>query len=1040
MSDPNVSNHTDRNPNLEVRQLGQSIWYDNIQRSIIKSGELQNLIDEYGVLGVTSNPTIFDKAIASSSDYDSQFVTLAAGGLDIKDIYEQLAIADIQAAADVLEPIYEETRGIDGYVSLEVAPDLAHDYEATVSEARRLHQAVGRRNLLIKVPATAEGIPAIKTLIEDGININVTMIFSLDGYEAVARAYVAALQERAQKGQSLDVASVASFFISRVDTLVDKLLDDKIAAVPDWDRDLKAKLAALKGKAALANGKLAYEIFKRISTESTWQDLEAKGAHPQRVLWASTSTKNPAFPDTYYADNLIGQYTVDTMPTVTIKAFHDHGKVAATLDSGYEEAHQVMDDLRDAGINMQQVWQKLQDDGVGLFAESFRALLGTIEGKRQALTACGKASGMEVAQGYVDELVKMKTASRVWDRDASLWTSAPEHIKVIHNRLGWLSVVESMSKRIPELTALCEDVKASGLTDAVVLGMGGSSLAPDMFRLVFSHLNAASEAGTVPGGMRLFVLDTTDPTTVRDLEKNLDLAKTLFIVSSKSGGTVEVNSFYKYFRAKVDVFAADSAGQHFIAITDDGTSLQSLAVAEGFRKVFINPSDIGGRYSALSFFGLVPAALAGIDIATLLDRAGQMAQWCKSDSVINPGVWLGAQLGGMALAGRDKITFIVSPQMEPFGSWIEQLIAESTGKQERGMVPIVGELDNFRGPVSGLTQDRVFVAIRLGPNTDADHSTPHEKLVNSLKRARLPVIELQLNDVYDVGGEFFRWEFATAVAGAVLGVDPFDEPNVAESKANTKRLLDEHEAQGAFSTEQTSKSANAQVNKFLRGAKPGDYVTIQAYLPYAEPVATELAKLRAAAGTRSGLPVTLGYGPRFLHSTGQLHKGGANTAVAVQLTYDPEEDLPIPGEPYTFGTLIRAQALGDHEALQAHGRRVIRLHLGRDVLAGLKKVTQTLKGTSRKPRTGSKREAAARRASTGALSVPATPAPGNTARKGSRVGGARVTRAATTGARSARSGQTSKTARRPSSLSQRRTARKGTGSTRTRAAARKASH
>jgi transaldolase/glucose-6-phosphate isomerase len=926
------------NPNKEVQKYGQSFWYDNIQRGIIKNGELQRLIDDYGVLGVTSNPTIFEKAIANSTDYDEQFVGLAAQNIDTKSLFEQMAIKDIQAAADILEPVYEQTNGVDGYVSLEVAPDLAHDFEATVAEARRLHQAVGRKNLMIKVPATPEGIPAIQTLVEDGININVTMIFSLDGYEAVARAYIDALKARAQKGQSLNVSSVASFFISRVDVLVDKLLDEKIAAVPDWDQNLKAQLSALKGKAAIANGKLAYEIFKRLTAEPEWQELKARGARPQRVLWASTSTKNPAYRDTYYVDSLIGPDTVDTVPPATLKAFREHGHAAPTLDGDYEQAHQVMDDLRNAGISMEEAWQKLQDDGVGLFAEAFKALLGAIDNKRQAFITQGTASHTGVAQGYVDELVKMKAASRVWNRDASLWTNAPEHIKVISNRLGWLSVIDTMPKRLAEMNAFCDEVKASGLTDVVVLGMGGSSLAPDLFRLVFGSLGATA------GGLRLHVLDTTDPTTVSALEAKLDLAKTLFIVSSKSGGTVEVNSFYKYFRAKIDVFAADSAGRHFVAITDEGTSLQSLAAAEGFRKVFVNPGDIGGRYSALSYFGLLPAALAGIDVGKLLQRANQMVAWCKNDSVVNPGLWLGAQMGGLALAGRDKVTFIISPEIEPFGYWVEQLIAESTGKQNRGIVPIEGELDHFKGPAAKLSTDRVFVSLKLGADTT------HEKLVNSIRRARLPLIELTLKDVYDLGGEFFRWEFATGIAGVVLGVDPFDEPNVAESKANTKRLLDEHEAHGAFSTEQSSKSANAQINKFLRSAKAGDYITVQAYLPYTERVAAELTKLRSATSTRSNLPVTVGYGPRFLHSTGQLHKGGANTGVAVQLTYDPENDLAIPGEPYTFGTLIRAQALGDHEALLAHGRRVIRLHLGRDVLSGLKKITQTLKGTTRKSR------------------------------------------------------------------------------------------
>ncbi|HEY3342916.1 MAG TPA: bifunctional transaldolase/phosoglucose isomerase, partial [Anaerolineae bacterium] len=847
----------------------------------------------------------------------------------------------------------------------------------------------------------------------------VTMIFSLQGYEAVARAYIAALKARAEKGQALNVSSVASFFISRVDVLVDKLLDEKIASVPEWDQDLKAKLTALKGTAAIANGKLAYEIFKRICSEPEWQELEAKGARPQRVLWASTSTKNPAYRDTYYVDSLIGAHTVDTVPPATLKAFRDHGKVAPTLDTGYDQAHKTLDNLRDAGISMEQVWQKLQDDGVGLFADAFKSLLNTIDGKYAALRAQGTASGIDIAQGYVAELVKMKAASRVWSHDASLWTATPEHIKVISNRLGWLSVIDTMQKKLPELMAFYEDVRSSGLTDAVVLGMGGSSLAPDMFRQVFGPLSGAS------GPLRLHVLDTTDPTTIRDLEQQLNLAKTLFIVSSKSGGTVEVSSFYKYFRAKVDVFAADSAGQHFVAVTDDGTMLQSLASAEGFRKVFVNPSDIGGRYSALSYFGLVPAALAGIDIAKLLEHAMQMAQWCRNDSLINPGLWLGAHLGSTTLAGRDKVTFILSPQIEPFGYWVEQLIAESTGKQDRGIVPIEGELDAYKGPVSGLTGDRIYVNLKLGEDTT------HDKLVASLKRARQPVIEIKLNDVYDLGGEFFRWEFATAIAGVVLGVDPFDEPNVSESKANTKRLLEEHEAHGAFSTEQSSKSANAQINKFLRGARPDDYISVQAYLPYNANVAAELARLRAAIGARSNLPVTVGYGPRFLHSTGQLHKGGANNVVAVQLTYDADDDLPIPGEPYTFGTLIRAQALGDHEALLAHGRRVIRLHLGRDAVAGLKKVIQTLKGPARKSRANAATKRGAGKSAPARKAASKGTKPGRTA--GKKIGSA-ASKKVGVGASKAGVGASKKTTRRSTPATRKSkgaaTARK-TGGTRT---------
>lgn len=473
------------NPNLAVRQCGQSFWCDNIQRSILTSGELRTLIDEYGVLGLTSNPAIFEKAITSGADYDDDIIALAQRGLDAQAIYEALAIADIQSAADLLEPIYEQTNGLDGYVSLEVSPLLAHDYEGTVQEARRLYKAVGRKNLMVKVPATPAGIPAIQTLIAEGININVTLIFSLEGYEAVARAYIAGLKQRADQGLPLDVASVASFFVSRVDTLVDKLLDEKIAATPAEDTARRAYLQSLKGKAAIANAKLAYAIFERVFAEPEFSELAARGARTQRLLWASTSTKNPAYKDTYYVEALIGEQTVNTLPPATLKAFREHGIVAPTLRQGLDEARQTIAALEAEGISMAEVWQKLQDDGVKLFADAFESLLKGIEHKRTAVIARGQASGVDSVLGYVEELVKMKAASRVWQRDASLWSTAPEHIKVIANRLGWLSAVDVMKGKLAELSEFRARALEMGLTEAVVLGMGGSSLAPDVMRAVF---------------------------------------------------------------------------------------------------------------------------------------------------------------------------------------------------------------------------------------------------------------------------------------------------------------------------------------------------------------------------------------------------------------------------------------------------------------------------------------------------------------------------------------------------------------------------
>ena len=936
---------TNANPNIAVQLLGQSFWYDNIQRSLITSGELKRLIDDFGVLGVTSNPSIFDKAISQSADYDGQMIELAAAPLDTKGVYERLAIQDIQGAADLLRPVFDQTNGRDGYVSLEVSPDLAHDMRGTLDEARRLYKTVERPNLMIKVPATPECIPVIEQLIAEGIHVNVTLIFSLDSYERVARAYLAGLTQRAKKGLPLTIASVASFFVSRVDTLVDKQLDERIAALGKAKG--AASLLALKHKAAIANARLAYEVYERLFSGREWRELEGHNARLQRVLWASTSAKNPSLPDTYYADALIGKDTVNTLPPATLKAFRDHGRAAPTLKHDLKGARATLAGLEAAGISMSQVWQQLQDEGVQLFADAFHSLLRGIEGTRRAVLARGSAQGVAPAAGYIDELIKLKAATRVWNRDPALWTSEPEHIKVIANRLGWLTSIDLMQTVSADLKAFAEEIKAAGITHAVVLGMGGSSLAPEMFRAVFG--SAAAQSGWP---ITLHVLDTTDPETIRALDAKLDLRHTLFIVASKSGGTQEVTSFYEYYRAQMDALLRDDAGRHFVAITDDGTSLQSLAVVEKFRRTFVNPGDIGGRYSALSYFGLLPAALAGVDVAKLLSRAAQMAEWCKPDSAINPGLFLGALLGGMGLAGRDKLVFLISPGIEAFGLWVEQLIAESTGKQGRGLVPVIDDLINLKN-VAELSKDRLYVSLKMGDDSS------HDRLGAHVRRGGLPLINLRLEDAYDLGAEIFRWEFATAIAGVALGVDPFDEPNVTESKTNTKRLLDEFEIDGVFASEATSRSANSQIGKHARSAREGDYIVVQAYVPYDEKTVDLLLKLRAALGTRTKAPITMGFGPRFLHSTGQLHKGGPNRAVAYQLTYDVVDDLPIPGEPYTFGTLIRAQALGDFESLKTHERRVVRIHLGNDVAAGLRKAIRALRGNARPARPPAPRKATA---------------------------------------------------------------------------------
>jgi len=872
--------------------LGQSVWLDYLRRGMLRSGELQSLIDD-GLRGMTSNPTIFEHAIGGSSDYDEQLTTLASSRRSDSEVFEQIAVEDVRQAADVFRPVYDATEGADGFVSLEVSPTLARNTEQTIAEARRLWKAVDRPNLMIKVPGTKEGWPAIERLLTDGINVNITLLFSLEHYRQVAQAYLRALEARVSAGQKIDrLASVASFFVSRVDTETDRRIETKGGALLD-----------LRGKVAIANAQLAYVWFRELLRSPAWQRLASKGARPQRLLWASTGTKNPAYSDVLYVDTLIGPDTINTMPPATLQLFEDHGTIRRTLPDEVSEARAIMDRLAAGGIDFADVTRALEEDGIEKFAKSFETLLGVIGTKRKALveqappghSAVFRAVDASVAV-RLDAMDSAQVPKRIWARDPTVWKNDP-NTPEIRDRLGWLTVGKAMAQQVKDLKAFADEVRAE-FSRVVLCGMGGSSLAPEVLWRTF---------GAAPDHPSLVVLDSTDPRAVRQAEQGGDLAKTLFIISSKSGTTQESDSFFRYFWERTG-----GRGRQFVAITDPGTPLERLAGERGFRRTFVNPADIGGRYSALSFFGLVPAALIGVDVQTLLHRAHRMAECCAAwvPALENPAAWLGAALGEAALAGRDKVTFVLSPGVASFGLWVEQLIAESTGKEGKGILPVADEPLGVPG-VYG--QDRVFVSMALAGETDA---ATESRLVE-LEKAGHPVVHLRLDDRYDLGQEFFRWEFATAVAGAVLGINPFDQPNVAESKANTKAVL-------AKRSPPSPAASAGELEKFLAAIMPGDYLAIMAYLPPTPENDRRLAAIRLRLRDRLKVATTFGYGPRFLHSTGQLHKGGRPIGHFLQITQRAEQDLPIPGETFTFGQLEAAQAEGDLLALRSRGRPVIR--------------------------------------------------------------------------------------------------------------------
>ena len=943
------------NPLKQLETFGQSIWLDYIRRDLLKGGELQRLIDEDGLRGMTSNPSIFEKAVADSTLYQDFLNSLAnRRDLDAKGRYELLAIRDIQDAADLLRSVYQSTKKRDGYVSLEVSPYLANDTNGTLEEARRLWKSVGRDNLMIKVPGTAAGIPAFRQLISEGINVNVTLLFAQEVYEEVAAAYIDGVEKFAASGGDVSkIASVASFFISRIDTLVDSTAADKLKTESDPAR--KAKLQSVQGKVAIANGKLTYQAYEQIFSSPRWKALAAKGAQTQRVLWASTSTKNPKYRDVIYVEDLIGPDTVNTVPPATLDAFRDHGKPRQSLTEDTDGARKTMSDLAAAGISMKEITDKLTVDGVKLFADAFDKLLEAVE-KNSPRPGTPKVNQQSASLPTdLDTAVKknlndwraLGKVRLLWQKDASLWTNGDEAAW-----LGWLAVVDEQLADAKRLKDFAAEVKAAGFSDILLLGMGGSSLCPEVLSLTYPQS---------VGFPRLHILDSTDPAQIKSVESKINLAKTLFIVSSKSGSTLEPNIYKQYFFERVkQTIGADRAGEHFIAITDPGSKMQFVAEKDRFRHIFYGVPSIGGRYSALSNFGMIPAAGMGLDTDKFLERTKQMVDACAPSTPVgeNPGVLLGIILGSANKLGRDKVTLIASNGIGDLGAWLEQLLAESTGKIGKGIIPVDREA---LGAPEVYGHDRVFAYLRLEGEADPGQDAQ----VAALEKAGQPVVRIAIADTYDLGQEFFRWEIATAVAGSIIGINAFNQPDVEASKVETRKLTSEYESKGSLPAEKpvleeagfklftdeknaadlakvagSSPSLANYLRAHLARIKPGDYFAVLAYVEMNNSHEELLQSLRTSVRDKKRVATCLGFGPRFLHSTGQAYKGGPNSGVFLQITCDDAADLPVPGQKYTFGVVKAAQARGDFAVLAERNRRALRVHLGSDVTAGLKKLAE----------------------------------------------------------------------------------------------------
>jgi transaldolase/glucose-6-phosphate isomerase len=841
---------------------------------------------------------------------------------------------------------------------MEVSPTLARNTQGTIAEARRLWKALARENVMIKVPGTPEGVPAVRQLTSEGINVNITLLFGQEAHVQVAQAFMDGLEALKASGKDISrIASVASFFVSRIDSLVDSIIS---ARLKNASSPQEAKLlSSLLGKIAVANAKQAYRKYEELFSSSRWKALAAQGAQTQRLLWASTSTKNPSYSDVLYVENLIGPDTVNTIPPATMDGFRDHGHVDRTIDKDLPAADKTMADLAKAGISMQEVTDKLLDDGIELFKDAFQKLLSAVELKKtdpshaKPKVHCQycdfPAPIKQAVDATLEDWQKNDKVNRLWKGDKSLWTNDDED-----KWLGWLHVAEDQASHLQNLAEAAADAMRAGFQHALLLGMGGSSLCPEVLKTTF---------GKQLGHPELHVLDSTDPAQIKTIQSQIDVAKTLFIVASKSGSTLEPNIFKQYFfNVAQQAAGKESVGRQFVAITDPGSKMQQVAEADRFSRVFFGVPSIGGRYSALSNFGMVPAAVMGLDVRRLLDRTEEMIQACAATvpASENPGVILGAILGTLANLGRNKVTLITSPGIRDLGAWLEQLLAESTGKQGKGLIPVDREK---LGSPQVYGNDRVFIYLRLQNGVDQSQ----DQQVDALRQAGQPVVRIDIADTYDIGQEFFRWEIATAVAGSIIGINAFNQPDVEASKVVTRDITAAYEQSGKLPAETPiweedgiqlfTDERNAQNLKNLAGKQvsldalvrahlsqlgPGDYFALLAYLEMNQEHQDKLQEIRHGVRDRKRVATCLGFGPRFLHSTGQAYKGGPNTGVFLQVTCDDAVDLPVPGQKYTFGVVKAAQARGDFQVLAERKRRALRVHLTKDVKAGLERLGRAI--------------------------------------------------------------------------------------------------
>lgn len=926
-----------------VRRHGQQIWLQGPRRFALSSEELAALVSEGTVSGFVFDMDVVDAALVDGADYAAARERARSSGWAPDRLLEDVLLEDAAAAAALLQKWRPGDASTRSWVAVDLPPHVGLAGEATAVWAGRLAEVTEGATALVKLPGTRAGLQAAENVIAAGYGIYLHHLFTVEQVRSALAAYLRGLRLALAAGRDLSrAAAVAAVNLLRIDVAVDQLLHDCMRRSED-DRDL---LESLLGRAALGTARVAADTVREFTEDAEWVRLQGKGAVPPLLAWEGTRTSSPARREMEYLEELIGPGTASVVSWSALAALRDFGKPSPRLGRGIDEAREVLDDIAGAGIDLEAVADDLQKAAAGSDERRFGRLLNTVAAGSARAQFDVAAGGLEQElRESLRELEKAAVGRRLWSRDASLWSTDDTDAPAIRNRLGWLALPETMREEALPLAAIARSRAGAKEGMALLLGMGGSSLGADALRIAFECRN-------------LTVVDTTAPGGIAAAAGRLQVDRSVFVVSSKSGGTAETDALEKFFFDQVSA-VRDDAGSRFFAVTDPGTPLHELARNRGYARVWLAPPDVGGRYSVLSVFGLLPAALMGIDVGRLLASAHRMAVLCGPEvpAHLNSAVVIGALMAVGARHGRDKLTFLTPPRLAGLGDWAEQLIAESSGKRGQGIVPVsrepLGDADRYG-------EDRLFVHFRVA----GEEARANDELADEMQRRGHPVVRIVLTDVMDIGAELFRWEMATAVACAAMHVNAFDEPDVRDAKERAGALLQQYREEGRLGEPQPDfeegslavmapstyeglrqrlqpgSGLESWLSAHLRGARPPDYVGILAFLAPDLQTWHALQGLRALLRDRLGVATTLGWGPRYLHSTGQLHKGGGDGGVFLQLTADAASDLAIPGESYSFEVLLRAQALGDFQALAARGRRLLRVHLGREVETGLARLLE----------------------------------------------------------------------------------------------------